>query len=165
MLYIRPPFLACSWEISTLLWLLLHWLRPFNQSLVPCIAANPQLWPTKLNPWKHQQWATEPCIEVVSSQVYISDDRWMTKWVGVEAWCVLTCWRPNTHVSSTWKSICELFGAFFFLDRSLYIGSHIGTRGAVHEGDVLVGKGKGAKLDSLSLTQYSCTNHLQKIKI
>ena len=125
MLYIRLPFLTCSWEISTSLCLLLRWLRPCNQSLVPWIAANPQLWPTKLNPWKHQQyyclsketnqqWATEPCIELVSSQVYISDDQWMTKRVGVEEWCVLTCWRPNTHVSSMWKTLGELFLGFFF---------------------------------------------------
>ena len=38
---------------------------------------------------------------------------------------------------------------FFFFGIVAYI-AHIGTRGAVHEGDVLVGK--GAKLDSLSLT-------------
>ena len=53
----------------------------------------------------------------------------------------------------TWAGCGRVFvnyyseGFFFWI--VAYI-AHIGTKGAVHEGDVLVGK--GAKLDSLSLT-------------
>ena len=53
--------------------------------------------------------------------------------------------REQDVEESLWIIILRVF--FFWI--VAYI-AHIGTKGAVHEGDVLVGK--GAKLDSLSLT-------------